>query len=270
MQVIKASGNKEEFRKKYIEDSAVRAGASRKLAKAVAKQVAGKVRKGMTTGEILDLTLKYLGKERPGVAARYDLKRAIMTLGPHGFLFEEFFSQVLRAYGYKTTTGNIVKGKVVTHEVDVIAKKDKRHMIETKYHNRSGVYTDTKVAMYTYARFLDIRLNPKGNFDGVWLVTNTKCTSRAIKYAKGVKLKIIGWKHPLKGNLRELIEKKELYPITIFKSVSDEIKEKLFKAKIVLAKDLVTHDMKDLMKKTGLKENVLKKVFEEYEKVLLV
>ncbi|MBT4135319.1 hypothetical protein HOD75_00685 [archaeon] len=270
VKIIKASGREEVFRKKYIEESAIRAGASRKLAKEVANKVSQKVHKRMTTEQILDLTLKYLGKERPGVAARYDLKRAIMTLGPHGFLFEEFFSQVLKAYGYKTSTGNIVKGKVVSHEVDIIAEKKLRHMIEAKYHNRKGVYTDTKVTMYTHARFLDIQSNPRKKFDSAWLVTNTKCTSRAVKYARGVNLKIIGWKYPSKGNLQELIEKKELYPITIFKSVSEHVKDKLFKAKIVLAKDLVTHDMNDLIKKTGLKEHVLRKVFEEYERVLLV
>ena len=36
------------------------------------------------------------------VAKRYDLKRAIMSLGPHGFTFEEFFSQLLQNYDYET------------------------------------------------------------------------------------------------------------------------------------------------------------------------
>lgn len=112
MEIIKASGEPAEFVRGSIERSTVRAGASKELAKAVAMDVERKVKKGMKTKEILDLTLKAL-ESRPEIAARYDLKRAIMNLGPSGFPFEEFFSQVLRNYGYTTTTGNQVQGKVV-------------------------------------------------------------------------------------------------------------------------------------------------------------
>ena len=63
--------------------------------------------------------------------------------------------------------------------------------------------------------------------------------------------------------LQGLVEKKALYPITIFKSVSNDIKEKLFKAKVVLAKDLADHKMGELREKTGLDEEVLNRILKE-------
>lgn len=262
MNIVKASGILEKFDKKKIEDSVIKAGASPKIAKDVANKVSKTVGKDTTTQQILNNTIKFL-KSTPEVAARYDLKRAIMSLGPHGFLFEEYFAQILQHYGYKTQTGIELKGKAVMQEVDILAEKDKKIMIEAKYHNHSGTHTDTKVALYTYARFLDIKSNPKNNVSEPWLVTNTRCTPRAIAYSKGVGQKIIGWSYPKQGNLQELIEKKGLYPITIYKTISGSIKEKLFKAKIVLAKDLEQHNLAELKRKTGLEENALKKILEE-------
>ena len=43
---------------------------------------------------------------------------------------------ILKEQGYSVKVGEIVKGKCVTHEVDVIALADHHHfMIECKYHN---------------------------------------------------------------------------------------------------------------------------------------
>ncbi len=56
-------------------------------------------------------------------------------------------------------------------------KDGKKYMIECKFHNR-GIKTHIKVAMYTHARFLDL----KEYFDAAWLICNTKCTSKAIRY----------------------------------------------------------------------------------------
>lgn len=260
--IVKASGEREEFNKQKIISSVISAGGSREVARKVAEKVARNVRENMRTEQILKMTLGFL-KETPEIAARYDLKRAIMSLGPHGFLFEEFFAQVLNHYGYKTNIGVIVKGKVVEQEIDIVAERKLKYMIEAKYHNHPGIYTDTKVAMYTYARFLDIKSNPKNKFDKPILVTNTKCTDRAIGYSRGVGLKVIAWKYPKKNSLLELIDRKGLYPITIFKSVSDAVKEKLFRLKIVLAKDLMNYELKDLVEKTGLSEQVIKRVLDE-------
>jgi len=270
VQIMKANGTLTDFKKSKIEKTILKAGGSKELAKEVSGKVSKRIKRGTRTKEILKLTLKSL-KKQPYIAMRYDLKRAIMSLGPHGFTFEEFFSQLLQNYDYETKVGQILKGKATTHEVDIIAKKNKKFMIECKYHNRAGKHSDSKVAMYTYARFLDLHNNKKNKFNQGWLVTNTKCTYHAIEYANGVDLRITSWKYASKNekNLQELIEFRRLYPITILSSVVGNIKESLARAKIVLAKDIITYNIKELKEKTRLKEKDLRKVLKEANEVCL-
>tara|TARA_Y100000310_G_scaffold282789_1_gene304282 strand:+ start:1377 stop:2195 length:819 start_codon:yes stop_codon:yes gene_type:complete len=269
VQVLKADGTFEAFKKSKIEHTVLKAGGSKKFAKEIANKVAQRVHKGTSTRHILKYTLKLLRKH-PHIEKKYDLKRAIMSLGPHGFTFEEFFSQVLKNYGYETKVGLILKGKATTHEVDIIAKKDKKYMIECKYHNRIGNNTNVRVVMYTYARFLDLNNNAKHKFNQGWLVTNTTCTPHAIEYSKGVGLKITTWNYASKGGktLQQLIMEKKLYPITILHSVRGRIKDKLAYAKIVLAKDILTDSFQELKKKTRLRNRDLKILFEEAKQVL--
>ena len=264
MYVIKASGKKEEFNPEKILRTLLRAGASKNLANDIVSQVKAKIHNLITTREILDMALALLKNKRPEVGARYDLKRAIMTLGPTGFPFEQFFAEILKHYGYKTKVGQTVQGKITDHEVDVVAEKNsKRYMIENKYHNSLGIYTNIRVALYVYARFLDL----KEKFDQPWLSTNTKVSTKAITYAKGVGMKITSWEYPKKESLQELIEKKKLYPITILKSVNNDIKTKLSKANIILALNLIDYDLNNLKKKTRIPENILKQIIGEAKKI---
>ncbi len=266
--IIKASGERERFDKKKIKRTVLKAGASKQFAESIANKVGKKVYEGIATKEILRITLKLL-EEKPDVAARYDLKRAIMSLGPSGFPFEKFFAAILKNYGYKTEIGTIVKGKSTTHEVDIIARKNKSYMIECKYHNKVGIHTNSKVMMYTYARFLDLKNNPKNKIDKGWLATNTKCSPHAIQYSKGVGLKITSWQYASGNdkNLQELIELKKLYPITILKSVKGHIKDKLSQSKIILAKELLNYKINDLKIKTRIDENSLKQIIREAHKM---
>ncbi len=263
MYIIKASGEKEEFNPKKITSTLLRAGASRKLASEIVKKVEKRTHDGTKTREILDYALKLLKNKKPEVSARYDLKRAIMSLGPTGFSFEKFFAEVLKHYGYETEVGKMVQGKNIRHEVDITAKKKKVYMIENKYHNSLGNYTNLKVALYTYARFLDM----KKHFDHPWLVTNTRVSRNARTYAKGVNMKVTSWNYPRADCLSSLITKKRLYPITILKSVNGSVKHKLSKANILLAISLRDYSIEELKKKTVLNENILKKIVNEASNV---
>ncbi len=264
MYVTKASGEKEEFNIEKVRKTCLRAGASEKLASKIAEEVERKVYEGITTKEILHLILRLL-KEEPKAATRYDLKRAIMSLGPAGFPFEEFMAEVLRNYGYKTTVGGILKGKCISHEIDIVAEKEnKRYLIECKYHNAPGIYTDLKVVMYSYARFLDLR----ENFDQAWLICNTKCSRNARKYAKCVDLKITSWRYPGKESLEKMIEREKLYPVTILRSVTRFTKDRLFRAKIMLAKNLLDYGVEDFKRMTGLPESTVNRIRKEVRWVI--
>jgi len=261
--ILKATGVTERFDKKKIEKTCLRAGASKQFAREIANKIKEKIYEGISTKEILKLILNLL-KGKPEVRARYNLKSAIMNLGPSGFPFEEYFSQILKSYGYETKVGQIFKGKNITHEIDVSAKKDSRYMIECKYHNAIGTHTGVKVALYVYARFLDL----KKEFDVPWLATNTKCSPDVQNYAKGVGMKITSWEYPKGESLQKLIENKGLYPITILPSVRGEIKEKLAKAKIIFAKSLTEINFEDLKNKTNLQESVLRRIVEEARRIV--
>ncbi len=263
MKVIKSTGELQKFHPKKIYKSVREAGGSKKLAKEAEKFIKKHYHKNIETKEILSLLVNFLKKE-PGVSERYDLKRAIMSLGPSGFPFEDFFASVLAYYGFKTSTGNKIKGKKIYHEVDVIAEKKKKFMIECKYHNSTGKNTDLQPAMYTYARFLDVK---KRGFHQSWLVTNTRCSNDARNYSKGVNQKVTSWSYPKKTSLQELIEKPKLYPITILKNLKHETKEKLYELKILIAKDLLKYSTKELKQKTNLSEKEIKKIIEEIKDV---
>ncbi len=263
MQVIKATGDLQKFSPKKIYKTIREAGGSNKLAKESIIFVKKHYHKNLETKEILNLLVNFLKKE-PGVSERYDLKRAIMSLGPSGFPFEDFFSSVLRYYGFKTTTGIKIKGKAVYQEIDIIAEKNKKFMIECKYRNETGGRIKLKPAMYTYARFLDVK---KHGFNQSWLVTNTKCSSDARKYSQGVNQKITSWKYPEKASLKKLIEKPKLYPITILKNLSTKAKEKLYELKILVAKDLLNYSIKELQLKTKLSKKEIEKIIQEVKDV---
>lgn len=267
MKVIKASGLEEKFSSRKIYRTILEAGGSGKLARKIIEAVKKEYYEDMTTKEILNIILREL-KDFPDIRARYDLKRAVMTLGPSGFPFEQFFGHLLKEYGYEVKIDNFIKGKIITHEVDIIAKNNsisKSYMIECKYHNESGVSTDLHPALYTYARFLDLNHHDKP--DMPWLVTNTKCTPDAINYSRGVGLKITSWNFPKEKSLRRLIQAKKLYPITIIKSINEKTKEKLFQSKIIIAKDILKYSIQELINKTDLNEREIQKIIEEIKEI---
>ncbi len=270
MDIIKASGEKEKFSKEKIYSSLKRVGVQPKLAQEVCQEVARTIVPGDSSGKILSQVTQCLRRENPILAARYNLKRAIMKLGPAGFLFEKYVSEILRGYGYNTKIGRIVRGYCVRHEIDVIAQKGKKHfMVECKYHNSRGSRSDIKVALYTFARFLDIKkawekIREKGqHFHQAWLVTNTRCTSEAIGYARCVGLKIIGWHYPRDESLEYLIEKKGLYPITILPSLTKYARQRLAEKKLMLAKDILKYSLYDLVQIIGLQPRAVKKLQKE-------
>jgi len=272
MWVMKASGETEKFESRKIKRTCLRAGASQELADRIVKEVTKKLYNGISTKEILGITLKILNREKPHVAARYDLKGAMFRLGPAGFFFESFIGEVLKEYGYSTKVRNILRGHCVSHEVDIVASmKEKCFMIECKYHNMPGIYTCLKDALYTYARFLDLEegshLNTCQNFDQAWLVCNTKFSEDAVQYAKCRGLKLIGWSYPQEESLEMMIEAKKLYPITMIRGLDADSIEKMASANFILALDLLRVPLRELNKITKVPLKKLQVFAEDAKKV---
>lgn len=264
MYIIKSSGEKQRFSPKKIYQSIMDAGASKSLARETTNIVKSKARNGITTQEIYEIVIKNLKKQK-GTAERYNLKKSIMSLGPTGYIFEKYFSKLLNEFGYKTEVGRKLKGKNVEQEIDVIAEnKKEKYMVECKYHNESGIYTGLKVAMYTYARFLDIK---KYDFKQPWLATNTNCSFDAIGYARGVDLRLTSWKYPENESLRDMIEEKKLYPITIL-NINEEQRNKFISNNIILLKQILEKSSSEISKHTGIKIKELENLKKEGQAIL--
>jgi len=265
--VVKASGDKELFNKFKIISSLVRAGTPIDIAEEVADEVEEKVYNGISTREIYNICLKILIKKYPRFAAKYDLKRSIMILGPSGFPFEKFFANILREYGYDVENNLIFKGKCVEHEIDVFAKKNgKRIMIECKHHSEPGIYVDLKVVLYTYARFLDL----SSYFNEVWVVSNTRFSKEAVRYGKCMNVKLIGWRYPKDMSLEKMIEDKKLYPITILKSVKYDVIKRLVEKNIILVRDLRDKSIEEISIETGLSYRIVEKILNEAIAILKI
>lgn len=254
MQIKKASGKRESFSELKLERSLGRINLNQRYIDEIVQEVKGRIYSGISSKRILEMTLELLKKIDYVLAAKYNLKGAIMNLGPSGYPFERYFAGILDEYGYKTRVGEIVEGHCASQEIDVIAVKGKRHlMVECKYHNTPGSHSDLKVALYTYARFLDVKevWERRDNkdvevFHQAVLATNTRCTSEAVKFANCRGIKIIGWRYPDGQNLESMIEEKGLYPITILFSLQNSLRNKLLKKGVVFSKELIGFDFSDL------------------------
>ncbi len=214
----------------------------------------------MTTRRIYRLAKRYLKQFNRASELRYSLKKALLKLGPSGYPFERYYGDILKHHGYTTETGIIIEGRCVKHEVDVFAKKDNEiSTVECKYHNRPGLATDIKVAMYVYARFRDLGhafklQDPDKVFKG-WLVTNTRFTLDAIQYAKCMGFFLRSWGYPEHDSLEKMIEDRKLYPVTVLSGMKSGLARKLIQKDIILLKDLVSIDVKDVRKMLSLPEN---------------
>lgn len=272
--IIKADGKAEPYDKEKITESFLKAGLSPGAASEAAEDLTRKIKNNMTTTQIYTRALNRLKKIEPEAALKYSLKKAIMNMGPEGFVFEKYIAKILREYGFSTEVGQFVKGYCVEHEVDVVAKKDgKIYLVECKYHNSPGTKSDVKTALYINSRFIDIErayMNNNRTLKPVeaWLVTNTKCTSDAIKYARCVGLKIMAWQYPEVENLQYYIEGEKLYPVSILPSITEKQKEKLFDSNIILVKELANFKIDNLVKLLSINNRRAEKILNE-TKILL-
>ncbi len=241
MVVIKASGEKEQFSEEKLRLSIQRAGIPGNFSDEVINHVRTKLYENIPTYEIYKHIAEFLSNSpHPYTKTKYSLKQAIMDLGPTGYPFEDYVSEILKLDGYETMVRQTLYGKCISHEIDIVAQKDNvKSMMECKFHNMPGTKSQVHVSLYTKARFDDVK--EKNNLNDVWLVTNTKITPDALNYAICANMKVISWDYPEKGSLRDLVEKHKLHPITMLTSVSSAQKQALAENHVVLAKDVCTN-----------------------------
>lgn len=272
--ILKASGQFEEFSIQKLANSLIRSGAPADVAEDIAGEVAKKIVPSTKTKDIYRMAKKLLKQYNLATGMRYSLKKAIAALGPSGYPFERYVARILKGHGYSVEVGRTINGYCVKHEVDVLAINGAGHfVIECKYHSNGGKPTDVKVALYVHSRFNDIKkafeLTPEhapAVHQG-WLVTNTRCTTDAIKYAECVGMRIISWRYPETGSLEKMIEEKRLYPATILPSARKKYLETLFMNNFILAQDIADIDEESFLLKSGIDHITARTIKREADKI---
>lgn len=262
--ITKADGGQEPFDPAKLERSLELAGASSVVRARILSHIMHELKTGMMTEEIYRHAFELLrDQEAPAVAARYSVKRAVFALGPSGFPFESFLGEVLKAHGWSVRTGVYLTGRCAPHEVDVLAEKDgKRVGIEAKFHNDPGGKTDIKDILYVHSRYDDLKRAPEAasRVNEGWLVTNTRFTRNAIRYARCSNLTILGWDYPVNHGLLSMIEAARVHPLTCLTTLTEGEKRQFLDKKIVLCKDIQTGH---LLEEYGVKPHRIPQVLEE-------
>jgi len=271
VKIKKYSGEHVEFVKDKLIKSLMNAEAGEKLAMEIADEVENRLFDGISTRTIYQMAFKRLKKSRRSSASRYKIKKALMELGPSGFPFELFVGHIFESDGYETEVGVFMDGNCVRHEVDIVAKKDKKYYIaECKYHNSQGKVNDVKIPLYIDSRFRDILSKMVAensddlNYTG-WIFTNTRFTSDAKDYAKCAGLQLVSWDYPSGKSLRDRISNSGLVPITALTTLTRREKKMILDRGIVLCKELCNN--KAVLEEIGLRRSKLTKVIDDLEEL---
>ena len=231
--VVKADGTRELFEVDKLRNSLKRAGATPDEVMSIVSQIESILHDDIQTQEIYRHAFELLRGSEIAVAARYSLRRALFNLGPTGFPFEDFLARLFASEGYTTQKRVILQGKCAEHELDVAAYNEHHSfVVEAKFHAHPGMKSDLQVALYSFARLHDLREMKICSEDvcgikELLLVTNTKFTTTAQKYAECSGIKLLSWDYPNENNLHDRIQRSGLYPVTVLQTLSASQKKAL-------------------------------------------
>lgn len=243
--VTKADGTQEEFKVAKLRHSLKRAGATNAEIKHVVTEVKKILHEEISTQEIYRHAFELLHNSPQPIQARYSMRRALFGLGPTGFPFEDFIARLFQAEGYTTQTGVEIQGNCALHEIDIAAYREDHSFVgEAKFHSRPGIKSDLQVAMYSYARFLDLQKKKVCKEDNCGigtflLITNTKFTSTAEQYGECVGLQLLSWDYPKGNTLHDRIQRANIYPVTTLQSLSQSQKVTLLDTGAIICADIL-------------------------------
>jgi hypothetical protein len=273
MKIIKSSGERVEYDPQKIRDTLTRTGAEEKVVDNVVRRVSKRVTRDMTTKRLFAIVRRELRREHRYLAQRYNLRNALLKLGPAGFKFEKYVSSILNAYGYKAyVPEKDLVGLCVNHEIDVVAEKGgRRIMIEAKFRNRFGDKVNLKDTMATWSRFMDLCDGNQTNkscphLDEVWIVTNGAYSDRAYQFGVCKGIDMVGWS--TKGNsLAALVDHASLYPITVIDGLKQWELDKFADIGLILCREVATKEAGRLSSKTGISRARILKIIEQCKEV---
>lgn len=289
LEITKASGERDPYDRGKLRRSLERSGAGEGDVARVIDEVEAQLRDGMSTRKIYRKAFQALRRDSVFAASRYRLKQAVMDLGPSGYPFERYVGGILESMGYTVAVGRIVNGICVTHELDVIARRNGEIvLVECKFRNQPGSKTDVKVPLYFHSRFNDVaeawkrdkgrawKESGLGLPDGEpenglpeftpWIVTNAKFTDDAIRYSACAGIHLLGWDYPEQDSLLKHIERARLMPVTILEKLSKRDQQLLMDEGITTCRELYQNEI--MLQKVGMPPARIKRVMRELETVL--
>ena len=241
--ITKASGVQDIFSSEKLKSSLKKSGADDNTINNILLEIESKLYDGISTKKIYQTAFSMLKKGSKSNAGRYNLKRAIMALGPSGFPFEKYVAALFKWQGYKVQTQLFLKGACVTHEIDVLSENEDHFLLtECKYHNSLGIVSNIKIPLYIHSRYRDVLSNwhkTSAKPLKCCVVTNTKFSADAIQYGVCVGLQLLGWDYPYNKSLSNLIDESGLYPVTCLTSLTNKEKATVLNEGFVICKDLL-------------------------------
>ncbi len=260
MQIIKSSGKKVDFDAQKVKTSILRTGASVKVADSIVTDLQKRLHSGMTTAQIYRIVFDELKKQQKCLACRYDLRSALLRLGPAGYKFEKYVASILCAYGYDAhAPQEEYEGACVAHEIDVVAQKDRRMIfIEAKFRNSFYDVVNLKDVLATWARFLDLvdgsAVGKCPHFDEVWIITNARFTDIALEYGVCKGIHMIGWNVPKERTFAQMVDHIGLYPVTVLDEITQIELEHLSNNNLLLCRDVANIEADDLAHKIDISD----------------
>ena len=96
MKVTKYSGELVHYDEQKLINSLRKSGADKAVAEAIVKKIESELYEGIASKKIYKLAYQLLKNISNAHAARYNLRTAMMGLGPAGFFFEKFIAKIWR------------------------------------------------------------------------------------------------------------------------------------------------------------------------------
>lgn len=195
--VRKFDGQKEPFDRQKALNSILRAGASKKNAPLVLAKIENRLYPGISTKEIygfLHQELKQSGLKPESKFFR--LREALGKMPPMDF--EKLVAQILSLERFNSEWNVFLQGYCTEHQIDVLASnKGQFYLVEVK--RRRNPHRDTGLGevIELWGRFKDIGENSKNErtIKEAWLITNTKFSLHAKKFARCRGIKLLGWRY---------------------------------------------------------------------------
>lgn len=199
--LTKYDGSKQLYDRRKVLTSILRIGVKREQVLDILAKVEAKLYDGISTKELYRIVkdeIDWQGLSLPG--RLYRLRESLAKMEP-GY-FEKFIKKILEREKYFCQWNVLVSGFCVGHQIDVIAKSSNGGLffIEVKRHRNFHRDCGLGEAAELWARLEDLQKGYKSNknkynFTTAWLITNTKFSEHAKKYAFCKDLRLTGWRY---------------------------------------------------------------------------